>query len=122
MLSVMELGDVSQLKTYARAMRNCSDDGNHRGVEMFGKLICNIAAEKKELAFSRLDIIMARETHLERDKRNARTFKDNIEEYNGWIEDYSPDSPKYAEMMSQAEVNSWKQGDDGTSFPELGHS
>lgn len=111
----MELGDTSQLKAYERAMEHCSDEGNRLGVEMFGRLIIELAKTKREEAFKNLDGIMAMDVPKKIDKTNARTYKNNIIICDDWIEKYSPDAPRYKEKLSQADVNSWKRGGGGTS-------
>ena len=113
----MEKGEISQLKVYESAIKHCSDQGNRRGVEMFGRLICNIAGTKLDDEFSKLDEIMFKDVRTEMDLKNARTHKNNVEIYQGWLDYYSPEAPRYIEHLSQAEVNSWKQGDGETSCP-----
>jgi hypothetical protein len=113
----MKLGETTQLQVYANAMKNCSDAGNREAVEMFGKMIREIASKRKERAFLGLEAIMFKDNPSNRDRSNALTFKNNVEIYDEWLKNYSLDSVKYKERLSQAEVNSWKQGGDGASCP-----
>lgn len=113
----MEKGEISQLKVYESAIKRCSDEGNMGGVKMFGGLICDIAGKRLDDEFSKLDEIIFKDVRTDSDLKNARTHKNNVEIYQGWLNHYSPEAPRYIEHLSQAEVNSWKQGGGETNCP-----
>lgn len=105
----MKLGQHSQLRVYEESLKSQAEQGRRSGVELFGRLICELAGSEMDGALTKLDHIQCGDNVTIYDLARGPVVRQRIVECNGFLNDYGPQSPAYQKSLELADANSWKQ-------------